>query len=55
LVAQRIRELSDLYRSRRKMGAAIGIDHAYLHRLELGEKTNPGGDVLRALGLNENL
>ncbi len=35
--------------SLRELGTLCGIDHAYIHRLERGEKTAPSGRVLGAI------
>ena len=37
----------------RAAGAATGIDHAYLHRLATGKKTNPDELVLAKLGIEK--
>lgn len=50
-IAARIAELVEVYGSCRKLGRALGIDHAYLHRLMKGTKTDPSKIVLRKLGL----
>lgn len=34
------------------VGRALRIDHAYLHRLANGKKTNPSSSILRKLGLD---
>ena len=51
LFKQRIDELVGVYGSVRAVGYALGIDHAYLHRLCNGEKQNPSMTVMRKLGL----
>lgn len=51
----RIVDLSEKYGSRRKLGNAIGVDHAYLKRLEDGEKENPSDEVLDKLGLRKQV
>lgn len=33
----------------REMGQLSSVDHAYIHRLETGEKTSPSGDMLSKL------
>lgn len=43
----RFREERNL--SLRELGTLAGIDHAYIHRLETGEKISPSEDVLSAL------
>jgi len=52
-LTEHIVRLSCDYGSRRKLGEAIGVDHAYLKRLEDGEKENPSDDVLDKLGLRK--
>lgn len=51
-VSQRVAELVALYGSRRKLGKALDIDHAYLHHLQKGTK-QPSERVLKRLGLLE--
>lgn len=41
--------------SRRAYAAAIGVDHAYLKRLEDGEKENPSDEVLDKMGLRKQV
>jgi HTH-type transcriptional regulator, competence development regulator len=35
--------------SLREVSTLAGVDHAYIHRLESGEKVNPSDDLLRKL------
>ncbi len=35
--------------SLREINQISGIDHAYVHRLETGEKTNPSGELIEKL------
>lgn len=51
LYSRRISELVNVYGSLRLLGNALNIDHAYLHRLQKGQKQNPSKSVLRKLGL----
>jgi rRNA-processing protein FCF1 len=41
--------------SRRAYGEAIGVDHAYLKRLEDGDKENPSDEVLDKMGLRKQV
>ena len=50
----RIRELAKTYGSVRAVGRALDIDHAYLHRLADGTKSNPSSEVLKKLGLEKS-
>jgi transcriptional regulator with XRE-family HTH domain len=54
-LVRRLREVRSL--SLRELGQLSGIDHAYIHRLETGEKEAPSDDVvsrlLRALKPNK--
>lgn len=47
----RIRELIRQHGSLRAAARAIKMDHSYLFRLAVGEKTEPSEKVLRKLGL----
>lgn len=51
-VKDRISALVAVYGSVRAVGRALRIDHAYLHRLANGKKTNPSSSILRKLGLD---
>lgn len=51
LLRARIQELAKQHGSLRAAGRVLEIDHAYLHRLQQGEKTEPSEEVLRKLGL----
>ncbi|MGP1716458.1 MAG: helix-turn-helix domain-containing protein [Methylophilus sp.] len=47
LALKRFRETRTF--SVREFGTLSGIDHAYIYRLETGEKTNPSEDVIEKL------
>lgn len=47
----RIQELAKQHGSLRAAARVLEIDHAYLHRLQRGDKTEPSAAVLRKLGL----
>jgi ferredoxin-fold anticodon binding domain-containing protein len=47
----RISMLVDRHGSLRNVGKILGIDHAYLCRLQAGDKVNPSDAVLKKLGL----
>lgn len=49
----RCRQIVVEHGSTRKAADAIGIDHAYLHRLANGECDNPSDEVLAKLGLRK--
>lgn len=49
-VSQRITQLVSVYGSRRNVGKALDIDHAYLHHLQKGTK-QASDRVLKRLGL----
>lgn len=49
-VSFRITQLVSIYGSRRNVGKALDIDHAYLHHLQKGTK-QPSDQVLKRLGL----
>ncbi len=50
-IGARIQELAKQHGSLRAAARALEIDHAYLWRLQQGEKTEPGAAVLRKLDL----
>ena len=47
LLLQKLREIRDL--STRELGQLADVDHAYIYRLEKGEKQSPSEDVLARL------
>jgi hypothetical protein len=47
----RIQELAKQHGSLRAAARVLDIDHAYLSRLQNGDKNQPGDDVLRKLKL----
>jgi hypothetical protein len=49
----RCRQIVVEHGSTRKAADAIGVDHAYLHRLANGECDNPSDEVLAKLGLRK--
>jgi hypothetical protein len=51
LLRGRIQELAKQHGSLRAAARVLEIDHAYLHRLQQGDKTEPSTAVLRKLGL----
>ena len=51
LLAHRIQELAKHHGSLRAAARVLKIDHAYLWRLQQGDKTEPSEDVLRKLEL----
>ena len=48
---EKINELEKLHGGLRAAAKAIGIDAGYLSRLKSGDKVNPSGEVLAAMGL----
>jgi hypothetical protein len=51
LLQRRILELAEHHGSLRAASRVLQIDHAYLWRLQTGEKDNPDDALLRKLGL----
>jgi len=51
LLRQCIGELVDKHGSVRAAARVLGIDHAYLYRLKVGEKTDPSDALLKKLKL----
>ena len=50
-IGARIQELAKQHGSLRAAARVLDIDHAYLWRLQQGEKIAPGAYVLKKLGL----
>jgi hypothetical protein len=50
---QRIDELIAQHGTLRATASVLMTDCSYLHRLRSGEKTKPGDDLLRRMGLRE--
>lgn len=48
---EHIERLVAIFGSLRNAADALDIDHAFLHRLRTGEKTNPSDKTLARLGL----
>ena len=53
LLMLRVRELHRQHGTLRAVGLVLGLDHAYLKRLEDGTKINPSSEVLRKLHLRK--
>ena len=51
VLEQRVRELAGVHNGYRQLGGVLGYDHAYLYRLGRGERTEPGDELLKKLGL----
>lgn len=51
LLRQRIQELAKQHSSLRAAARVLEIDHVYLWRLQQGNKTEPGEEILRKLSL----
>jgi hypothetical protein len=54
-IQEAVDRLRKKYGSYRKMGAATGINYAYLQRLATAEKIDPSDEVLAALGLERRI
>lgn len=50
-LTKRVQEVARQHGSLRAAARALTVDHAYLSRLQSGEKTDPSEAVLRKLGL----
>jgi hypothetical protein len=54
-IASAVDTLIQRHGSLRAAAKAIGVDHAYLWRLERGIKTRPSDEVLQKLGLKRSV
>lgn len=50
LLQRRVHDLFRIHGSTRAAGKALGVDHAYLHRIAAGEK-RPSDEMLEKLGI----
>lgn len=55
LLSEAVSALVTRHGSYRAAGKVLGVDHAYLHKLALGEKGNPSEALLRKLGLRRTV
>lgn len=48
---EHVQEMIREHGSIRALAKAVMVDHSYIQRLALGEKTNPSEKILRKLGI----